>query len=89
MQVALDGLFKDKLTYFLSLKFGKLELPIGFFLIGLAFCGVFALFMRSTMGLKIKVVGHNPTYATAIGLNVNHNRMISVVVSTLIATVGI
>ena len=89
VQVALDGLFKDKLTYFLSLKFGKLELPIGFFLIGLAFCGVFALFMRSTMGLKIKVVGHNPTYATAIGLNVNHNRMISVVVSTLIATVGI
>ncbi len=89
VQVALDGLFKDILTYFWSVQIGKFEIPIGFFLVCLVFCGIFAFFMRSSTGMKIKVVGHNRTYARSIGLNVDYYRCLSVVISTVLATVGI
>ena len=89
VQVALDGLFKDILTYFGSVKIGTLEIPVGFILICLAFCGAFAIFMRSTAGMKMKVVGHNPDYASSIGLNVDYYRCLSVVISTVLAAIGI
>lgn len=89
VQVALDGLFKDILTYFFSVKIGKFEIPVGFFLVCLIFCGLFALFMRSSVGMKMKIVGHNPTYARSIGLSVDYYRCLSVIISTVLATIGI
>lgn len=89
LQVPLDGLFKDILTYFAPVTIGKLEIPVGFLLVCVLICGVFALFMRSSVGMKIKVTGYNPSYAHSIGLNVNRYRTISVVISTVIAAVGI
>lgn len=89
VQVALDGLFKDILTYFWSVKIGKFELPIGFFIVCLVFCGLFVLFMRSSIGIKMKIVGHNPNYAKSIGLNVNYYRCLSVIISTVLAAIGI
>lgn len=89
VQVALDGLFKDILTYFWSVNIGDFEIPVGFFLVCLAFCGAFALFMRSSTGLKVKIVGHNPVYANSIGLNVDRYRSLSVIISTVLAAVGI
>lgn len=89
VQVALDGLFKDILTYFWAINIGKLSIPVGFILVCLVIVALFGIFMRSTVGMKIKAVGHNPTYAAAIGLNVDKYRCLSVVISTVLAAVGI
>ncbi len=89
VQVALDGLFKDILTFFAPINIGNLQIPIGFLLVTFVFCGVFALFMRSTIGMKIKIVGQNPNYARSIGLSVDFYRGVSVVISTVLAAVGI
>lgn len=88
-QVALDGLFKDLLTNFASVKIGGLEIPVGFLAVVLAFCGAMALFMRSATGRKMKVVGNNPVYARSIGINVERYRLLSVVLSTVLAAIGI
>ncbi len=88
-QVALDGLFKDILTNFLSINIGDFEFPAGFLLVTIAFCGAMALFIRSNTGTKMKVVGHNPTYAKSIGISVDHYRLLSVVISTVLAAIGI
>ena len=89
VNVALDGLFKDILTDFLPIKIGKLVIPAGFLLVCIVICVLFGVFMLSKTGISMKICGNNPTYASAIGLNVNHYRILSVILSTVIAAVGI
>lgn len=89
LQVALDGLFKDILTNWLVIRVGKLEIPVGFLLVILAVCGVIALFNQSATGRKMAIVGNNPNYARSIGLSVDRYRLLSVVISTVLATIGI
>lgn len=88
-QVALDGLFKDLLTKFAAVKIGSLEIPVGFLAVTLLFCGLMALFMRSATGRKMKAVGNNPVYARSIGIHVEYYRLLSVVISTVLAAIGI
>lgn len=88
-QVPLDGLFKDILTHSLSINIGNCEIPMGFVIVVLAFCGIMALFMRSSTGMRMKIVGNNANYARAIGISVDKYRMLSVVISTVLADIGI
>jgi simple sugar transport system permease protein len=46
-------------------------------------------FFRTKMGTAMSVVGSNPEYAKSCGVNVNKMRIISVILSTVIAAIGI
>jgi simple sugar transport system permease protein len=46
-------------------------------------------FFRTKIGTAITAVGSNPEYARAAGINVNNMRTISVILSTMIAAIGI
>ena len=46
-------------------------------------------FFRTKIGTAITAVGSNPEYARAAGINVNNMRTVSVILSTMIAAVGI
>lgn len=89
VQVNLLDLCKDVLTNFLAIRIGSLVVPAGFILVCLAICLAFFVFMRSKTGMCMKICGNNPAFAAAIGLDIDHYRTISVVMSTVLAAVGI
>jgi simple sugar transport system permease protein len=89
ISVNLEGLFKDVLTNWLSVSAGELKIPVGFLLICLAICFLFSIFMKTKIGITVKMCGYNPNYAKAKGINVDRYRTLTVIVSTMLAAVGI
>lgn len=87
--ISLEGYYAQVLSNFLKIEIGNLSIPVGnlLFFAVLAF-GVWAFFHTKT-GTAMTAVGSNPTFAKAAGVNVNKMRLISVVMSTWLAAVGI
>lgn len=87
--ISLEGYYAGVLSDFLKIKIGNLEIPTG----NLLFFAVLALlvwaFFHTKTGTAMTAVGSNPTFAKAAGINVNKMRMISVVMSTWLAAIGI
>jgi len=66
-----------------------LAVPTGMFLVFLALCLAMSLFMKTRTGTAMTIVGSNPDYARASGVNINKMRTLSVVLSTWLGAVGI
>ena len=84
-QVGVLRIFDD----FLSFKILGVTIPTGLFLVFFGACFLMWLFMRSKIGVAISAGGSNPVFANAAGLNVDRNRIIANVVSTVLGAVGI
>jgi simple sugar transport system permease protein len=63
--------------------------PTGMFLFFFLCCGLMALFMRTRTGTAMTTVGSNPEYARASGVNIDHMRTLSVIISTVLGALGI
>ena len=87
--ISLEGFYDKVLANFLQINIGKLSIPTGalLFFALLAF-GMWA-FLHSKTGTAMTAVGSNPTFAKAAGVNVDRIRLLSVVISTWLAAVGI
>lgn len=87
--ISLDGYYNQVLAKFLQIQIGNLVIPVG----TLLFFAVLALaiwaFLHTKTGTAMTAVGSNPVFARAAGINVNKMRMLSVVMSTWVAAVGI
>ena len=76
----------DKVMYF---KIGPIiEVPTGMFLVGAFCCFLMWLFFRSKLGTAMTAAGSNPEYARAAGVSIDKMRLISVVMSTSVAALG-
>jgi len=78
----LDNIFKFKIG-------PVIEIPVGMLLFGALCCFLMWVFFRSKLGTAMTVAGSNPEYARASGVNIDKMRLISVVMSTVIAALGI
>ncbi|HHT20007.1 MAG TPA: ABC transporter permease [Tissierellia bacterium] len=67
----------------------KFQFPTGMILVFLLACYLVYLFINSKTGVAMRAVGDNPSFAVASGLNVNRSRLIGVILSTVLAAVGI
>lgn len=87
--ISLEGYYDKTLANFLQINIGRLSIPVGtlLFFAFLAF-GIWA-FLHTKTGTAMTAVGSNPTFAKASGINVNKIRMISVIMSTWLAAIGI
>lgn len=87
--ISLEGYYDQALSGFLQINIGSLSIPTG----SLLFFGVLAFliwaFLHTKTGTAMTAVGSNPTFARAAGVNVDKMRMISVIMSTWLAAVGI
>ncbi len=63
--------------------------PTGLLLYWLGACAAVAVFLRTRLGTALTVAGSNPRYATSIGVSVPRMRVLSIVLSTVLAAVGI
>jgi simple sugar transport system permease protein len=87
--ISVEGYWLGVLNDFLSIKVGNFFFPTG----TIIFFGLMALivwsFFKTKLGTAMTAAGSNPVYARAAGVNVDRMRVLSVVISTIIAAVGI
>jgi len=87
--ISVEGYWLGVPNNFLSIKMGNFFFPTGTVL----FFGLMALivwaFFKTKLGTAMTAAGSNPIYAKAAGVNVDRIRILSVVISTIIAAVGI
>ncbi|MBZ9686637.1 ABC transporter permease [Clostridium estertheticum] len=65
-----------------------LIIPTGMILFFIIMCLIVWGFFKTKLGTAITAVGSNPDYARASGININKMRVVSVMLSTMIAAVG-
>lgn len=75
----------------LNKPFGKIAeaIPIGEILFFLIFAILIWIFFKTKTGLAMSTVGKNDKFAKATGINIDKSRIQSVILSTLIAAIGI
>ena len=87
--ISLEGYYDKVLANILQINIGKLVIPVG----TLLFFAVLALalwaFLHTKTGTAMTAVGSNRTFAKAAGVNVDKMRLLSVVMSTWLAAIGI
>ena len=85
----IDKYYGGVLSNFLRIEIGRLVIPTGALLFfALLALGMWA-FLHTKTGTAMTAVGSNATFARAAGINVDRIRMLSVVMSTWLAAVGI
>ena len=65
-----------------------LIIPTGMLLFFILMCLIVWGFFKTKLGTAITAVGSNPDYARASGININKMRVVSVMLSTMLAAVG-
>ena len=85
-----QGYWFHILTDFLQINIGShIVFPTGTILFFVLLTFLLWAFFRTKTGTAMTAVGSNPEYAKSCGVNVNKMRIISVILSTVIAAIGI
>jgi simple sugar transport system permease protein len=88
--ISLQGYWFHVLTDFLKINFGShIVFPTGTILFFSLLSFLVWAFFKTKTGTAMAAVGSNAYYAKSCGINVNKMRMISVILSTVIAAIGI
>lgn len=88
--ISVDGYWYHQLSDLLAIKVtDHFIIPTGMILFFAFMCLLVWLFFKTKTGTAITAVGSNPDYARAAGISVDKSRTISVVLSTMIAAIGI
>ena len=87
--ISLEGYYDQVLAKFLQIRIGDLVIPTGSLLFFALLAFLMWAFLHTKTGTAMTAVGSNPTFARAAGINVDKIRMLSVVMSTWLAAIGI
>ena len=87
--ISLEGYYAGVLSKFLQIRIGNLVIPTGALLVFALLAFLMWAFLHTKSGTAMTAVGSNPTFARAAGINIDRTRMLSVVMSTWLAAVGI
>ena len=85
----LDKYYEGVLSNFLRVQIGRLVIPTGALLFFVLLAILIWAFLHTKTGTAMTAVGSNPNFARASGINVDRIRLLSVVMSTWLAAVGI
>ena len=87
--ISLEGFYDKVLANFLQVNIGNLSIPTGTLLFFALLAWLMWAFLHTKTGTAMTAVGSNPTFARAAGVNVDKMRLLSVVMSTWLAAIGI
>lgn len=87
--ISLEGFYDKVLANFLQINIGKLSIPTGSILLFAVLAFAIWAFLHTKAGTAMTAVGSNPSFAKAAGINIDKMRLISVVMSTWLAAIGI
>jgi len=77
------------LNNFWAFNIGNVTIPTGLLLFFVLCCVLVWLFMRSKTGMAMYAAGDNPRFAEAAGIEVDKQRIIGTIVSTILGAIGI
>lgn len=87
--ISVEQYWIHQLSDFLMIKINKyLTIPTGMFITFAIMALLVWLFFKTKTGTAITAVGSNPDFARASGISIDKMRIISVILSTMIAAVG-
>ena len=87
--ISLEGFYDKVLANILQINIGKLSIPTGTLLFFALLAFAMWAFLHTKTGTAMTAVGSNPTFARAAGVNVDKMRLLSVIMSTWLAAIGI
>lgn len=87
--IALTGRYAKVLDSWMAIPFMGTKIPTGAILFFVLFLVLMWLFLRSKTGMAMLAAGDNPKFAAASGINVNRQRMIGTIISTVLGGIGI
>ena len=87
--VSLASTFGEVLNKLWGFSIGKVYFPTGLILFFLACCAVVWVYSRTKAGIEMSAAGANPKFAAASGINVDKNRIIGTILSTILGAVGV
>ena len=87
--ISLEGFYDKVLANFLQINIGNVSIPTGTLLFFALLAWLMWAFLHTKTGTAMTAVGSNPTFARAAGVNVDKMRLISVIMSTWLAAIGI
>jgi simple sugar transport system permease protein len=86
--IALAGRYAKVLDNLMAVPFFGSKIPTGALVFFGACCFLMWLFLKSKTGVVMMAAGDNPKFAAASGINVNRQRMIGTVLSTVLGGIG-
>lgn len=87
--ISLEGFYDKALANLLHIQIGNLSIPTGTLLFFAVLAFWMWVFLHTKTGTAMTAVGSNPAFAKASGINIDKMRVLSVVMSTWLASVGI
>lgn len=87
--ITLEAWYDRALNNLLAFSFFGVDIPVGLLLLVTVICYGIWLFMRSHLGLMMKVAGANPKFARSNGVKVDTMRTAATILSTVLGGVGI
>ena len=87
--ISLEGFYDKVLANFLQINIGNLSIPTGTLMFFALLAFAMWAFLHTKTGTAMTAVGSNPTFAKAAGVKVDKIRLLSVVLSTWLAAIGI
>lgn len=88
-RIGLEPYFAQILDNLWVINIGKISLPIGLMIFYLVVALLIHMFSSSKYGRRFSAVGESPEFAYLSGINVNAERVKAVILSTVIAAIGI
>ena len=87
--VSLESSIEKILDNLGKFQIAGITIPTGLLLFFALTCLVIWIFGKTKAGMIMKTAGSNEKFATATGINVNRQRVLGVILSTLLAAIGI
>ncbi len=85
--INLEGI-RQSLDNLISLNIGKVQIPVATFILISAFCFFIIWFRKTKLGQDMRAVGQDMEVSEAAGIPVNKTRIISMIISTVLAGFG-
>jgi len=88
-RISLENYFNRVLDNFFVISIGDLEIPLGLLVFFALLCLFLYWFFRTKIGRAIVATGENEGFSRLSGINISGTRLTAVIISTVIAGVGI
>ena len=88
-KISVSQYFDRILDNLFLLKIGEIVVPVGLLLFVLIMCILVKLYFKTKIGLTMKIISQNEKFAYLSGVNINKYRTIAIILSTIIAAIGI
>jgi simple sugar transport system permease protein len=88
-KISLENYFNHIVDHTWLIRIGQLEIPAGLLIFFVMICLFLFWYFRTKIGRAIIATGENEAFSRLSGINIARTRLVAIIISTVIAGVGI